>query len=385
LRLTLGARWIAFVTRHRVAAVVIPAIAMLALAVPATQLRLGLPDDSTAPAASSQHHAYELLSKGFGAGVNGPLAAVVELPAHHAQATLTTLRNEIAQLPDVASVSGAYAGAGGRLAVMQVTPVSGPSSAATENLVRSLRAHEAAWRAATGAAVLVTGATALNIDVTQRMSSTLLPYLAVVVGLALLLLVLAFRSLLVPLTAVAGFLLTIGAALGAMVIVFQDGVAGSLFGITQPAPVVSLLPVLIVGILFGLSMDYEVFLVSRMHEEHRKGSDHDAAIQAGFHQSARVVTAAALIMASVFAGFMLTSDQIVKSIGFALAVGVLLDAFVVRMTLIPALLSLLGERAWWMPRHLRLVVPNLDIEGSKLAVPQMALGYATASAPSAGR
>jgi RND superfamily putative drug exporter len=384
-RPTLGARWIALVTRHRVAAIAIPVVAMLALAIPATHMRLGLPDDGTAPAGSTQQVAFDLLAQGFGRGVNGPLAVVVETTSARDAAAVQRIGRDVSRLHDVAAVSPPYSGADGAIAVMQVTPISGPSSAATETLVNALRSDEAGWHVATGATVLVTGATAVNIDVTQRMATTLLPYLAVVIGLALLLLVLAFRSLLVPATAVAGFLLTIGAALGAMVLVFQDGVAGWLFGITQPAPVVSLLPVLIVGILFGLSMDYEVFLVSRMHEEHRKGAEHGDAIRAGFNQSSRVVTAAALIMAAVFAGFMFADDQIIKSIGFALATGVLLDAFVIRMTLIPALLSLLGERAWWLPHGLRLVVPNLDIEGSKLAVPRIPLAYAPATAPAASK
>jgi putative drug exporter of the RND superfamily len=197
------------------------------------------------------------------------------------------------------------------------------------------------------------------------MGSALLPYLVVVVGLAFLLLMIAFRSVLVPLTAVAGFLLSIGAALGAMVAVFQDGFAASLFGV-ETAPIVSLLPILMIGILFGLAMDYQVFLVSRMHEAHAHGQDAEDAVRRGFTESARVVTAAALIMASVFAGFILPDDAIVKSIGFALTVGILIDAFLIRMTLMPALMSLLGARAWLLPRWLDRLIPNVDIEGAGL-------------------
>ena len=189
---------------------------------------------------------------------------------------------------------------------------------------------------------------------------------AVVVGLALVLLTIAFRSMLVPLTAVGGFLLSIGASLGAMVAVFQEGFGASLLGI-EPAPIVSLLPVVIIGILFGLAMDYQVFLVSRMHEAHAHGDDPQAAVHDGFRHSARVVTAAALIMGSVFAGFILPDDAIIKSIGFGLTFGILIDAFLIRMTLIPALMSLLGSRAWHLPRWIDRVVPNLDLEGAALA------------------
>jgi RND superfamily putative drug exporter len=214
--------------------------------------------------------------------------------------------------------------------------------------------------------VLVTGQTATNIDVSQRMADSLIPYLAVVVGAALLLLMVAFRSILVPLTAIAGFLLTIIASFGAVVLVFQKGVGADLIGVAQTGPLVSLLPILIIGVIFGLAMDYQVFLVSRMHEEFSHGADARDAVRDGFTHSARVVTAAALIMISVFAGFILPDDPIIKSIGFAFASGILIDAFLVRMTLIPALMTLLGARAWWLPRRLDRLLPNLDIEGAAL-------------------
>ena len=204
----------------------------------------------------------------------------------------------------------------------------------------------------------MTGQTAANIDFAGRLSGALIPYLALIVGLAFLLLMIAFRSILVPLTAVGGFLLTIGAAFGALVAVFQQGTFAGLFGIEQTAPIVSVLPIFIVGILFGLAMDYQVFLVSRMREEHVHGAGPTRAITEGFRHGARVVTGAALIMVGVFAGFIVEDSALIKSIGFALAFGILIDAFVVRMTLIPAVMALLGERAWWLPRWLERLLPR---------------------------
>ena len=212
----------------------------------------------------------------------------------------------------------------------------------------------------------MTGQTAANIDFAGRLSGALIPYLASIVGLAFLLLMVAFRSILVPLTAVGGFLLTIGAAFGALVAVFQQGTFAGLLGVEQTAPIVSVLPIFIVGILFGLAMDYQVFLVSRMREEHVHGAGPTRAITEGFRHGARVVTGAALIMVGVFSGFIVEDSALIKSIGFALAFGILVDAFVVRMTLIPALMALLGERAWWLPRWLDRLLPRVDVEGAQL-------------------
>jgi RND superfamily putative drug exporter len=222
----------------------------------------------------------------------------------------------------------------GDLAVLTVIPTSGPSDAATEDLVHDLRDRAAGWRRTTGAATYVTGQTAINIDVSERVGQALLPYLAVVVGLAFVLLLLVFRSVLVPIKATLGFLLSVAATFGTTVAVFQWGWLGGLVGIDTPGPVVSFLPIFLIGVLFGLAMDYEVFLVSRMREEHVHGASADESVALGFRHGARVVTAAAVIMVSIFGGFVLAEDSIIKSIGFALAVGVLIDAFVVRMTIV---------------------------------------------------
>jgi RND superfamily putative drug exporter len=364
---TMGARWVAAVMRRPVIASSAVVLALLALPIPALDIRLGLPNDGTENPDTTQRQAYDLVSEGFGVGFNGQLTIVAEIQnGRDAQTAADAAAKSLRSLPAVAAVSSAQVIPGKNLALISVTPTSGPSSTATEDLVNTIRDQAGALESRTGARVLVTGETATNIDVSQRMADSLIPYLAVVVGLALILLTIAFRSILVPLTAIGGFLLTIIASFGAVVLVFQNGVLADVIGVAQTGPLISLLPVLIIGVIFGLAMDYQVFLVSRMHEAYAQGATPRDAVRDGFRQSARVVTAAALIMISVFAGFILPDDPIIKSIGFAFATGILIDAFLVRMTLIPALMTLLGHRAWWLPRRLDRLVPDLDIEGTTL-------------------
>ena len=365
--MTMGARWIAVVMRRPVIASGAVVLTLLALAIPALDVRLGLPNDGTANPDTTARQAYDLVSDGFGVGVNGQLTIAAEIVnAGNPQTAADATAKALTAMPHVATVSPAQVIPGKDLALITITPSSGPSSTDTEDLVTAIRQDAGNIETATGARVLVTGQTATNIDVSQRMGDSLIPYLAVVVGLALLLLTIAFRSILVPLTAIAGFLLTIVATFGAVVLVFQKGVLAGLFGVSQTGPLISLLPVLIIGVIFGLAMDYQVFLVSRMHEAISHGASARDAVRDGFRHSARVVTAAALIMISVFAGFILPDDPIIKSIGLAFAVGILIDAFLIRMTLIPALMTLLDARAWWLPRWLNRSIPNLDIEGAAL-------------------
>jgi RND superfamily putative drug exporter len=269
----------------------------------------------------------------------------------------------------------------GSAALLSVVPESGPATQATEDLVADLRAELAGLE---GVETAVTGATAVSVDVAETLDAALPVYLTLVVGLALVLLVLVFRSLLVPLVGVLGFLLTIGASLGATVAVFQWGWLGALVNLDGTGPLLSLTPILVIGILFGLAMDYQVFLVSRMHEAHSHGAAPLAAVRTGFRQAAPVVVAAAAIMFSVFAGFVPAGEATIKSIAFALAIGILVDAFVVRMVLVPAALSLLGERAWWLPRGLRWL-PVLDVEGEGLRARAPAGAPATAPAEVASR
>jgi RND superfamily putative drug exporter len=361
----LGARWIALVIRWRYAAILLPVVGLLALASPALDMRLGLPNDGTANADSTERQAYDLLSEGFGPGFNGPLVVAADLAnVGSPSAAAAEVSSRLKGLDDVAAVSAPQLDQSKDLAIVTVTPSSGPSSTATEDLVDSIRDEGEAIASRGGAELLVTGETATNIDISSHMSEALLPYLLVVVGLALLLLMLAFRSILVPLSAIGGFLLTIAASFGGVTLVFQSGVLAGLFGIAETGPLISLLPILIIGVIFGLAMDYQVFLVSRMREEAIFGAAPIDAIRDGFRQSARVVTAAALIMISVFSGFILPPDPIIKSIGLAFALGIFLDAFIVRMTVIPALMAVMGARAWWLPPWLDRILPSVDIEGA---------------------
>jgi RND superfamily putative drug exporter len=352
------ARWVTTVTTRRVASLLLAAAALAVVALPVASMRTTLvqaPAEGTTAA-----RADALLAAGFGEGFAGPITVLLEgdRPAE-AAARLTP---QIAGLDDVALVSPPVPDADGTAALLTVVPESGPGSAATERLVTDLRALLAG---AEDVEASVTGATAVSVDVARSLDEALPVYLLLVVGLALVLLVLVFRSLLVPLVGVLGFLLTIGAALGATVAVFQWGWLADAAGLGATGPLLSLTPILVIGILFGLAMDYQVFLVSRMHEAHSSGTPPMEAVRTGFRQAAPVVVAAALIMFSVFAGFVPAGEPTISSIAFALAVGILVDAFVVRMVLVPAALALLGERAWWLPRWLRWL-PVLDVEGAAL-------------------
>jgi RND superfamily putative drug exporter len=352
------AGWIATVTRRRVLSLVLAMAALGAIAVPFFSMQTTL---MPSPAEdSTQARAEELLAAGFGAGFNGPLTLLFD--GTGAAAAATQASGAIAGLDDVAAVTAPIPNADGRAALLTVIPKSGPSSTATEDLVVDVRALLADTD---GPSAYVTGSTAVSVDVAQSLDKALPVYLGLVVSLALALLVLVFRSLLVPLVGVLGFLLTIGASLGATVAVFQWGWLADLIALDSTGPLISLAPILVIGILFGLAMDYQIFLVSRMHEAHSHGAAPLVAIRTGFRQAAPVVVAAAAIMFAVFAGFVPAGDATIKSIGFALAVGIIFDALVVRMILVPAALALLGERAWWLPRWLRWL-PTLDVEGAGL-------------------
>ena len=359
-----GRRWAGFVTRRPVAVLLVAVVGLGALAIPAADLELGLPDDSTAAPDSTQRKAYQMLSDGFGPGFNGPLMVVVDVAdAADPKAAAASTADAVRALPDVAVVTPATFNPAGDTALLTVIPSSGPSASETTDLVQAIRdAPEA-----DGAEVSVTGGTAFNIDISDQLNGALLPYLSLIVGLAFLLLLLVFRSLLVPVKATLGFLLTVAATFGAVVAVFQWGWLAGLFGIEgQTGPIISMMPVFLVGIVFGLAMDYQVFLVTRMREEHLHGSPPRTAVVDGFSHSARVVTAAAVIMIAVFSGFILSSETMIREIGFGLAFAVAIDAFVVRMTIVPAVMALLGRSAWWLPRWLDRLLPNVDVEGEKL-------------------
>ncbi|MET9494983.1 MMPL family transporter [Streptomyces sp. NPDC006552] len=362
-----GTRWARFVLRRPVLVLVAGVIGLGAMAVPVASLELGLPDDGVQPTDTTQRKAYDLLSEGFGPGFNGPLMTVVDAKgADDPKAAVDRVVATIKKTDGVAAVAPATFNKAGDTAIVSVVSKYKPSSVETEDVVHAIRDAGQDIKADTGAELSVTGSTAMNIDVSQKLNDALVPYLALVVGLAFLLLMVVFRSVLVPLKAALGFLLSVLAALGAVVAVFQWGWLGSLFGVEQTGPVMSMMPIFMVGVVFGLAMDYEVFLVTRMREAYVHGERPAQAVVTGFKHGARVVTAAAVIMIAVFSGFIGSSEQMVKMIGFGLAIAVFFDAFVVRMAIVPAVLALLGKRAWWLPKWLDRLLPNVDVEGEGL-------------------
>ncbi|MFF9627304.1 MMPL family transporter [Streptomyces griseosporeus] len=363
-----GLAWARGVTRMPAVVLVAGTLGLLALALPAKDLRLGLPSYAAQPETSTQHKSYDLLTEGFGPGFNATLISVVDtekIPQDQRQGTVTRLRSTLVADKNVAAVSPPVPSRSGDVVVMAVVPKSSPDAEATTDLVHRMR-DQAPKVASAGGALYVTGQTAMAIDVADKLAEALPLFIGVIVLLALVLLAVAFRSVLVPLKAALGFLLSVGASLGASVWVFQQGHLNGLLDVSAVGPVTSFLPVLLTGVLFGLAMDYEVFLVSRMREHYEHSKDAAEAIAQGVSSSARVVVAAALIMVAVFGGFIFNGDPIVKAIGFSLAFGVFIDAFVVRMVLVPAAMALLGRRAWSMPRWLDRLLPDVDIEGARL-------------------
>jgi RND superfamily putative drug exporter len=366
-RPNMGTRWARFVVRRPLAVLLLGVIGLGAAAIPAASLELGLPDDGSQPTSTTQRRAYDLLSEGFGPGFNGPLMVVVDAKSSDApKDAVTTVADKVRDLDDVVSVTPATYNKAGDTAMISVIPDSKPSSTKTEDLVHAIRDSGGTVKTNTDANVLVSGSTAMNIDFSQKLNDALVPYLALVVGLAFLLLIVVFRSILVPLKAALGFLISVLAALGAVVAVFQWGWLSGLMGVEETGPIMSMMPIFMVGVVFGLAMDYEVFLVTRMREAYVHGERPGQAIVTGFRHSARVVTAAAVIMIAVFSGFIGSSESMIKMIGFGLAIAVFFDAFIVRMAIVPAVLALLGKWAWWLPKWLDRALPNVDVEGEGL-------------------
>jgi RND superfamily putative drug exporter len=356
-----GAGWARFVVRYRVPVLIGGIVLLGVLSIPATKIQLGLPSGASQSTATTQRKAYDLTTEGFGAGFNGALLVVaqnVTSPADTQQ-----IKAALSELPDVAQVTPLAAQHG--ISLIQLIPKSGPNDSATTNLVHALRNDRAAIEGQTGAHILVGGTTASNIDVSSKLSSALPVFLVVVVGLAFILLTFAFRTILVPIKSILGFLLSMAAAVGAQVAMFQWGWGEHIFGIT-PSQTISFLPIIMLAIIFGLSSDYEVFVVSRIKEEFTKNGDARRAVQRGTGLSARVVTAAALIMFSIFVAFMFTNDPTIKAIGFSFAVGVFLDAFVVRLTLVPAVMAIIRSKLWYHPEWFARYIPDPDIEGLRL-------------------
>lgn len=354
-------------TWRAVLSLVVGVAVLLVAALPVASMRLGLPDGSQEAPDSTQYQAYATTAERFGEGSNGPLLVVADVADAVGEDELTTVQatlgTALADQPDVRAVAPIGTNDDRSVLAFQVLPAEGPNAESTQELVHALRELRVDAPAAT---FDVAGVASANIDISERLADTLPRYLGLVVGLSLLILVMVFRSLLVPLVATGGFVLSLLATFGAVTAVFQWGWLGDLLGVHDPGPVLSFLPTLVIGILFGLAMDYQLFLTAGVREAYAHGATARQAVAEGVRAGRAVVTAAAVIMVSVFAGFVFSHVAAIRPLGFALAFGVLVDAFVVRMTLVPAVLHLAGEKAWWLPRWLDRVLPDVDVEGARL-------------------
>jgi RND superfamily putative drug exporter len=371
---TFGAAWARFVIRYRVALIIGGVGVLVVLALPATKIELGLPSGASKPKSDTARKAYDLTTKSFGAGYNGALLIVADNVA--SPAVPAQLAGSLQKLPDVAAA--VPLAAQGQIAVVRVVPKTGPNDTKTASLVHRIRDDRSTIEGNTGSHILVGGTTASNIDVSSKLSGALPIFIIVVVGLAFLLLTFAFRTILVPIKSILGFLLSMAAALGAQVALFQWGWGEHILGVTK-SETISFLPIIMLAIIFGLSSDYEVFVVSRIKEDFTKTGDARGAVERGTGLSARVVTAAALIMFSIFVAFMASKDPTTRAIGFSFAAGVFLDAFVVRLTLVPAVMAIVRSKLWYHPQWFAKYVPDPDIEGERLEH-QLAAARETADA-----
>ncbi|MCP2242665.1 MMPL family transporter [Lentzea aerocolonigenes] len=359
--------WVRTATKAPLVTVIVIVIGLALCAVPALELRLALPDNGTEEEGSPARDTYDVVAEHFGPGYNGPLIVTADIITSTDPVGLVNrLADDIRGLPGVASVPLATPNPKGDTGIIQVVPATAPDSPQTDELVNRLRDREQHFLDAFGTKTAVTGITAVGIDVSAQLGNALLPFGILVVGLSLVLLAMVFRSIWVPIKATAGYLLSVGAAFGATSFVFQQGHFAELLRVTHTGSVISFLPIILMGVLFGLAMDYEVFLVSRIREDYVHHGDPHHAIETGFVSAARVVVAAAVIMFAVFAAFVPEGSSTIKPIAFSLAVGVFVDAFIVRMTLVPAVLALLGHRAWGLPPELDRALPVFDAEGDGL-------------------
>ena len=355
-------RWGRQVSAHPWRYLTIGALSLGLLTAPVLGLRLGMPDNGTQSDSMTTRRAYDLLSDGFGAGFNGPLLLSVQLDGSGDQgAVLDRLEGALDADPGIDEVHPAQVNDAATAAVIQVVPTTSPQDEDTTSLIHRLR-NDVIPEAADGTPVYVGGQTAMFIDISERVEQRLPWFIGAVILVSVLLLMMVFRSVAVPLKAAAMNLLSIGAAYGVIVAVFQWGWGRSLFGVDESVPIISFLPMMLFAILFGLSMDYEVFLLSRVREEYLARRDNDSAVIEGIAATARVITSAALIMISVFAGFALSPDPTVKMFGLGLATAVLVDATIVRVVLVPATMRLLGDWNWWLPGWLDRLLPRVDIE-----------------------
>ena len=366
----LGTRWTSWVARRPWLSFGMAVVAMLVMAVPLLDLETAFPSAGSAPEETTHRRAHDLIAGGFGPGFNGPLLMVVDhadVSTAEARAALADIGSSVGGDPNVVFVVPGASNPAGDTTLVQAIPRTGPADAATKDLLERMRGEILpAVESGYGVEVYVAGPTALEIDLTKQLNDRLPWVMAVVIALIFVVLMLAFRSLLVPLKAAIGILLSIGAALGIVVAVFQWGWGASLIGVDGTMAIISFLPVMSFAILFGLSMDYEVFILSRVREEWLRTGDARQSVIRGVGATARVITAAAAIMTAVFGGFLLGDQPVVKMVGLALAVAVLLDATVIRLILVPSTMVMFNRANWWLPAWLDRILPNVDIEGEKL-------------------
>lgn len=364
---TMGLKWVRHIRAHPWMHLIAGVLLLGILALPAANLRLAMPTDGTSKLGTPQRDAYEMTEEAFGPGRNAPMIAYVDIADVAKQDRMPAFQELLKDFSETEGVVNAQIVAttdNMDAAQILITPTTGATDETTTETLEKLRGFKAEFEDNTGGTYGITGITPIFDDISQKLSDVLLPYIAIVLGLAFIVLLLVFRSIWVPLIAAAGFGLSMAATFGVTVAIFQEGMFGI---IDDPQPLLSFLPIILIGLTFGLAMDYQVFLVTRMREGFVHGKTEGNATSNGFKHGARTVTAAALIMISVFAAFMLIDLPFIKTMGFALAVGVFMDAFVVRMMIIPATMFLLDKKAWSIPKWLDRILPNMDIEGEALS------------------
>ncbi|MGD6965567.1 MMPL family transporter [Rossellomorea vietnamensis] len=359
--------WINGIIKFKWLVALLVVVILGTMAIPVGEMNLGMPSGASANKDTAVRQSYDLISENFGEGYNGTLLLVAEDKDGNPinpQEYIQVLSN-ISQLDSTVEVSPGGFNGEGTIGIMSITPAEGPTDEETNDLVHYLRTDDSILEN-TNLEIGVTGLTAINIDISEKLAEVFPYYIGIIVVLSLVILLVVFRSVIVPIKATLGFLLSIMATFGVTTAVFQWGWFGSLFGIDTGGPLLSFIPIMVTGILYGLAMDYQVFLVSSMRESYIHGQKGDKAVISGYTIASKVVVAAALIMVSVFSGFIFTEDIMIKQIGFALAFGILIDAFLIRMIFVPAVMSMFGDKVWWLPKWLDKLLPNLDIEGEKL-------------------
>ncbi|WP_342480354.1 MMPL family transporter [Paenibacillus sp. FSL L8-0340] len=362
-------RWANATVKYRWIIIILVVLGLGTAAIPVTKMELGIPSGASANLDTPARQSYDIISKGFGEGFNGPLLLVAQPnnPADKiSMQTLGKLVQELQMHDNVTLVSPMGVNATGDIAIISLIPKTGPTDTATRDLVQDLRDPASGLASGNDVKLGVTGFTAINIDMSSKLSDAFPIYIGIIVILSLIILLLVFRSVIVPIKATVGFILSVLATFGLTTAVYQWGWLHSLFGFDTGGPLLSFMPILVTGILYGLAMDYQVFLVSSMREAYVHGRRGNDSVVHGYDLASRVVLAAGIIMVSVFAGFIFAPDAMIKQIGFALAFGILIDAFIIRMTLVPAVMAVFGDKAWWLPKWLDRLLPNLDVEGDKL-------------------